>query len=390
MKIIDYIKNIFNKEPQFEEFPLDSKWMFDEELKPLWKKIQKCKEFYALKTTKQSPKWHREGNAWEHTKLVTEYMRDYVLSKFDLTNLMEFEEARLLMTSALFHDIGKPSTTFFDDTDSDWHCKNHGEVGEKMTRQLLEDEPIWFREKVCWLVRNHMVFHYFMEKSDAERLKIINKLAKGLVSIEYLTALHISDCSGSISPENKPEELSRKVGIIKAIAHSRYDKCPEFLNTIPNLKGPKAYIMIGLAGSGKDTFIKKHLSNIECICRDDFRELLTYKEIKGQKLYLDKNGENKVTQMVNDAIEDACLNHRDIVINQTSLVKKYRKALVDKIKEYDPNYNIIYIYVEPMSGVVICKMRRKGEIKPDIIQGMWDRLEFPDFNECENIIIIET
>ena len=388
MKVIETIKRLFSKKIEFVSYPKTSDWMFDCELKPLWKKIEKCKEFYELKPCKQSPKWHREGNAWEHTRLVVDNMRKYVISKYDFNIKDEFEEARLLMTAALLHDIGKPSTTFFDNSDNDWHCKNHGEVGEKISRNLLMNESIEFRESVCWLVRNHMVFHYFMEKGESEKRRIIERLSKGHASIEALTALHIADCSGSISSENKPDELSKKVGVIKALANERYSRWLH-MNGTYCLSGPKAYIMIGVAGSGKDTYIKNHISpNTERICRDDFRELITYHEIRGEKLYLDKNGENEVTKMVNEAIKDACLNHRDIVINQTSLSKKYRKVLVDKIIEYDPNYKIIFVYVEPIGGVDVCKKRRNGEIKPDIIQGMWDRLEFPDFTETDYIFTV--
>ena len=35
-----------------------------------WKKIEKIKEFDALKRCEQSPRWHKEGNAWNHTVAV--------------------------------------------------------------------------------------------------------------------------------------------------------------------------------------------------------------------------------------------------------------------------------------------------------------------------------
>jgi hypothetical protein len=43
-------------------------------LEPNWDFIATIKEFKVLKTTPQSNIWHKEGDVWEHTKLVTNRM----------------------------------------------------------------------------------------------------------------------------------------------------------------------------------------------------------------------------------------------------------------------------------------------------------------------------
>lgn len=383
MKVIETIKRLFSKKIEFVSYPKTSDWMFDENLKVNWKLLDKCREFHALKDCKQSEKYHAEGNAWEHTKLVVENMYDYVSKHYSFNTPSDKATAKLLLTAALFHDIGKPTTTYFDKTDNDWHCKNHGAEGERITRNMLLDEQIDFREEVCWLVRHHMTLHYLDLKSTEEKTRKIDELYHGHSTIENLMALNVADCKGSISKENTDEILKKRVGYVKGIAGDRYSQ--HYLHVYDDTL-PKAYIMIGVAGSGKDTYIKRNLPYLDCICRDDFREILTYQTVKGEKLYLDKQGEAKVTQMVNEAIKDACLNNKSFVVNQTSLNKRYRKALVEQIKDNNPNYVIIYIYLEPFGGVEVCKTRRAGQIKPDIIQRMWDNLEFPDYNECDELI----
>ena len=39
-----------------------------------WKKIEKIPEFAVLKKCEQNPRWHSEGNSWNHTRLVCEAM----------------------------------------------------------------------------------------------------------------------------------------------------------------------------------------------------------------------------------------------------------------------------------------------------------------------------
>ena len=68
-----------------------------------WKKIEKIKEFDALKHAEQSPRWHKEGNAWNHTVAVcneaVKVARDAYFSD---------EDRLVFLAAALFHDIGKP------------------------------------------------------------------------------------------------------------------------------------------------------------------------------------------------------------------------------------------------------------------------------------------
>lgn len=36
-----------------------------------------------------------------------------------------------------------------------------------------------------------------------------------------------------------------------------------------------------------------------------------------------------------------------------------------------------------------CAKRRDGQIKKEIVDGMWDRLDFPDNSECDKLLIVK-
>ena len=125
-----------------------------------WDNVMKVPEFSALEKCEQSPVWHREGNALIHTKNVVAAMHqliqefDHRTYHDDLNILVGPEDAKLLMTAALFHDIGKVVTTEFKK--GTWHAYGHEVESEKITRSILWDEDFDAREAVCALVALHM------------------------------------------------------------------------------------------------------------------------------------------------------------------------------------------------------------------------------------------
>ena len=142
--------------------------------------------------------------------------------------------------------------------------------------------------------------------------------------------------------------------------------------------------MIGLPGSGKDTYIRKFIPNIECICRDDIREEVLDGNVIGRKLYFDNAKETVVTDIVNSRIKKCCEEKKSFVINQTNVKKKYRTQLIQTAEKYGATH-FVYIYVEAPS-VEECKKRRGNGKWDSIIDRMWNDFEFPDRSECDDLI----
>lgn len=105
-------------------------------------------EVAALQGVEQSPKWHPEGDVYEHTKQT-----------LDAAAAQTYDSEReklILMYAALCHDVGKVSTT----THVDGVIKSHGHdyAGKMLATQLLKRIT---RDKelivaVAKLVANHM------------------------------------------------------------------------------------------------------------------------------------------------------------------------------------------------------------------------------------------
>lgn len=122
----DYLKEIYN-------YPLFSKYPFI--------------MLYKLKETMQSPKYHPEGNVWNHTLLVVDEAAKVK---------GESKNPKVFMWTALLHDIGKAVTTKYKKGKITSY--EHDKAGAKLAREFLlqftdEEE---FIDNICNLVYYHM------------------------------------------------------------------------------------------------------------------------------------------------------------------------------------------------------------------------------------------
>ena len=156
--------------------------LFKDDWSVNWDKILTISHFSKLRETPQSSTWHREGNVYMHLQLVTQAME-----KLLKRNLIKegSDNWIMCMAAAICHDLGKGETTKWSEEKNDWTTKNHGVVGERITRHLFYDEDIVLREKVCYMVRHHMTLHHVYDKPEETNKRLI-KLSHGIVPMSYM------------------------------------------------------------------------------------------------------------------------------------------------------------------------------------------------------------
>lgn len=169
-------------------------------------------EFQKLKETLQHSWWHEEGDAWEHTKMVVNKMIDFIDKNQDYQFFNDPQYREILVYSALFHDIGKPLTTFLGE-DNYYHCPEHAVEGAKLTETLLNNISLDnnIKPAIISLVRNHMRPIHVM-KSDNPKKELL-KLVNSLNGIDFraLVLLKWCDDQGSIHPDSGYEDLLKKI-----------------------------------------------------------------------------------------------------------------------------------------------------------------------------------
>ena len=143
----------------------------------------------------QSPKHHPEGSAWNHTMLVLDYAGE-------IKHLSQ--NPKVLMWSALLHDLGKASTTKL--TKGRITSYDHDKLGERLSEKFLTELTVddEFIKQVSKMVRWHMQI-LFVTKGLP--FADIRKMASE-VSIDEVALLGLCDRlgRGNMTLEKRLEE----------------------------------------------------------------------------------------------------------------------------------------------------------------------------------------
>jgi len=148
---------------------------------------------YNLKKAEQSPKYHPEGNVWNHTMLVVDNAAK---------NKTKSINVKVFMWSALLHDMGKPDTT--KNTKGRITSYDHEKVGAELAREFLNqfDVDEKFIEDVVVLVMWHMQILYVVKNMIFADIKNMKEQS----NINEVALLGLCDRLGRLGVNVKEEE----------------------------------------------------------------------------------------------------------------------------------------------------------------------------------------
>ena len=155
-----------------------------------------------LKGIKQSPRYHPEGDVWNHTMLVLD---EAAKVKNKSSNPKAF------MWAALLHDIGKPDTT--RERKGRITSYGHEKIGADMARDFLREFSVHeeFIREVAALVRWHMQILFVVNNLPFAQVEDMKKE----VNVEDIGLLGWCDRMGRGNPDPKMEEENIKLFLKK-------------------------------------------------------------------------------------------------------------------------------------------------------------------------------
>lgn len=360
-----------------------------------WEYIDNIPEFAKLKTCEQNPKWHSEGNAYEHTKRCIEVAYNR------LNQFSGFEEKRIALLEVLFHDIGKGVTTEFKN--GAWHAYNHEIEGEKITRRILWDMDFYVRERICATVRYHMEPLKIAESTHDFLKKITIPTFDQFFNWKDVLFVKYCDVLGSTPADEKETSMAlMKVNFLSdAIDEfnlaAGYKSVKGAYNTIvfgrkegwnPHIIRPKVYVMIGLPGAGKNYFIE-HCDDkfLVSISRDDIRAELGYCK-EGDKVVLSPDKEKHVSEVFNERFINAVADNKNVVLNNINLKKAYREGYKALLKNNELDYvDWVYVYIEARDMETL--LHRRTTIPFNVYESMIDKFDWPRPGEYNDIYIVK-
>lgn len=348
-----------------------------------------------LRATPQPEKWHGEGNVYIHTKMVCDALR----SMHDYQGLPE-QQRDLLLAAAQLHDIGKIPTT--RDIVGQLEAQHHAPVGSRMARERLwlagmcgSAESIALRETICQFIRYHSFPPHAIDSEDASRR--IHRIAAASCllpdfSLRLLCILAKADMLGRIC-DDKTQALDQ-IALCGEFACE--EECLDSCFTFPSdyirrayLSGRDVwkdqmlyddtwgtvYLMSGLPGTGKDTWISRTLPDTPMISLDEIRREHKISPTKNQGI---------VANIAREQAKEYLRRHQPFVWNATNITQSMRQHLVALFESYKANVHIVYLETD-WQTLLERNASREDSVPQSAIEAMLGKLELPEVHEAAKV-----
>lgn len=228
---------------------------------------------------------------------------------------------------------------------------------------------------------------YINNSGDIERLENIKDKASKLfdkIKLERKNGLNGKDTE--ITNGNIIFKCLRRLEYLDKLSEIKSESY-DIINSLNEEHGKQTvYLMIGLPGSGKSTWIEKNLPGVKVVSRDLIRssdELGFCKN--GEKMKGSKEQEDAVTKIEQQQISDLIDSKVDFVIDDTNLTAFYRTPLIDSLKKR----GLTVVGVLMNTDLETCKKARDGQISSDIMDRINNKANFPNKDEFDKLIIID-
>ena len=152
------------------------------------------------------------------------------------------------------------------------------------------------------------------------------------------------------------------------------------------LNGSKfvVYLMVGIPGSGKSTWIKENLEGLPVISRDIIRAKLGFTESVDEKAVLSGGQEKQVTTEEHFQIAKLCKKKQNFVIDDTN-TGRYRKDMISFLK----SYGATVVGVNMETPLELCIERRRGQIPETAMRAIYRKLIPLGSKEVDDIINVK-
>lgn len=356
-----------------------------------------------LRNTEQNPRFHAEGNVYNHLLFVLEQFEKHA-DEFDLNEA----DREVLYWAAILHDIGKPVVT-------QWRsgrltAKGHERAGVPIARDILLNRPeisTAQRQRILDLVKlHHIPLKWGLRQASLSEYK---QLATK-IDLRILGIFSLFDIMGRVCI-NKPQTLELigqfnevivpriryELGTFDVIQqryqHAGYQKKnalwhalkyddSRLLQKILNMGSPEdsrakstCIITIGPPYAGKTQYVKDHFSDFHHF------DLEAYKGRKGH------SDESEYTLDVNHFMSAFLRKQRNLVIDGNNLKQDTRRRMVDCARDY--GVQVHYLFFEKTQAEVLAANAKATQpLKESQIQYAFNELDYPHPWEAHKLEIV--
>lgn len=344
----------------------------------------------AMAECQQDADWHAEGDVWTHTKMVCRQ-----LATLEAWETLNPQEKLLLLFTALFHDSAKPLTSRVDPETGRIQSPRHAVKGEQLARNVLRELEcdLVMREEIARLVRYHGRPPFLLTKPDPGH-EVISM--SWLVSNKLLYLFALADTRGRTTESMSRPEKNLHYWKLAAEEHGCFDRPYLFpndqarflfyrhknhdLHYVPHEEYRcTVTVMSGLPGSGKDTWLSKHRSDLPVVSLDDIRTEMDIKPTDTQ---------GHVVQLARERCRELLRAGTSFAFSATNLLPQIRQRWFSLFADYDARISVVY--VEPPMAVILDQNRRREQPVPEkVIRELAEKCEPPTWTEAHELVVVD-
>ena len=339
----------------------------------------------AMQGVSQNPAHHAEGDVYTHVRMVCEE-----LVQFEGWRTLDAEAREELFAAALLHDVSK-SECWRVDGDGQISTRGHSSKGAIRAREILwrTGVPRVRRERVCALVRHHMLPFHLLKSDGAEREAMA---VAERISWEHLAIHAIADGRGRISPTRNSVleqvelalEFARERGcgagpfpFLNDHARFLYFRGDRARPDDPAWEDPTCTVTVlsGLPGAGKDTWVREHRPDLPVVSLDRIRARLGVAPTDNQ---------GTVIQAAREEARTHLRAKRDFVWNATNVTRQVRRMPIGLCAQYGARVEIVAIETTP--DALFKQNRSRTNAVPDtVLSNLIRKWEAPDSVEAHAV-----
>ncbi|WDE06749.1 AAA family ATPase [Thalassomonas viridans] len=369
--------------------------------------------------TEQDKQWHAEGNVAIHTDMVLKQM--YHLLATDARHITG-EARQVLILSALLHDIAKPLTTRRKEINGIPRVTATGHEQQGLSYLALKLPELPLAHTVIAQVMALVGYHQMPKLLVVKNQDFGDYLHLALnADLELLYWLEIADLKGRVCQDlNHQLELLEEFKLF-ALEYNLWGQTDPGKNLISGIQVKKnkseqvyldnyalqllatkqiyhpdeaiaktyqhagnyshLYVMCGISGSGKSSWIAQNLEDFTLISLDDIRE-----ELNGKRECQKSRGQ--VLQLAKTRLKTALAGKRNVVWDATNIRKDFRKVLCDLGRDYHALVTIVAFQVQEKT-LRKNNRNRQHRVADEVIDRQISRLQWPELSEAHRMLLID-
>lgn len=353
-----------------------------------WDALQAFDWVRALEACPQDPVHHAEGNVWIHTRMVLE-----TLVALPAWRALPEPDRAAVYLACLVHDVAKPWTTVVE-PDGRVTAKGHSKKGELFARRILWElgAPHALREMVCGLIRSHQIPFFLIGRDDAQRVAAEISLRSradllALVAEADIRGRRCADLDRVLENIALFQAFCEDEGCwqgprpfasdhTRAVYFHSEGRHPDVL-AHDDTKS-EMIMMCGLPGSGKDTYVRTHLSALPVVSLDDLRAELDVGP---------EDNQGTIAQTSRERIRTHLRRHEPFVYNATNLTRTRRAPLIALAADYGVRVRIVYCEA-PRTTLLAQNRARAQRVPDDVIRRMSEKWELPTLAEAHALDVV--